>query len=151
MNFDVNRLYMTTEGRIGRQDFWIGVVGLIVVGIVATVIIGGIFGMLSRTALILTFIVQIALAYPAYCLMGKRFQDRDKPGTYAAILIGLGLLVALLAIIGLTGNPATGGNWFGWILNLAQLVVAIWFLIELGFLRGTNGDNQYGADPIAGA
>ena len=148
MNFDFNRLYMTTDGRIGRQDFWIGVVGLLVVGIVVTVIIASTFGMLSRTAMILSFIVQLVFAYPAYCLMGKRFQDRDKPSTYAAILIGLGLLVSLLAILGLTGDPLTGGNWFGWILNLAQLAVAIWFLIELGFLRGTAGDNQYGPDPV---
>ena len=148
MNFDINRLYMTTDGRIGRQDFWIGVVGLLVVGIVVTFIIGNIFGLLSRTTTILMFIVQLALAYPAYCLMAKRFQDREKPGTYAAILIGLGLLVALLGIVGLTGDPLAGGNWFGWILNLAQFVVAIWFLVELGFLPGTVGQNQYGPDAV---
>ena len=29
------------------------------------------------------------------------------------------------------------------------LLVALWFLIELGFLRGTEGDNRYGPDPLA--
>ena len=110
--------------------------------------IGSLFAILGRAAMILMFIVQLAFAYPAYCLMAKRFQDRDKPGKFAAILIGLGLLIALLGILGLTGNPLTGGNMFGWLLNLVQFVVSIWFLVELGFLRGTAGDNQFGADPV---
>jgi uncharacterized membrane protein YhaH (DUF805 family) len=33
-------------------------------------------------------------------------------------------------------------------LGIAILVVLIWFLIELGFLRGTQGQNQYGPDPL---
>jgi uncharacterized membrane protein YhaH (DUF805 family) len=28
-------------------------------------------------------------------------------------------------------------------------IVGIWFLIELGFQRGTAGDNRYGPDPLA--
>lgn len=151
MNFDFNRLYLMTDGRIGRQDFWIGAVGLFVVGIVVAFIIGSLFFMFGRTAMILMFIVQLAFAYPAYCLMAKGFQDRDKPGKLAGILVGLGLLIALFGILGLTGNPMTGGNTFGWLLNLVQFVVAIWFLVELGFLPGTAGENQFGADPVAGS
>jgi uncharacterized membrane protein YhaH (DUF805 family) len=147
MNFDFNRLYMTTDGRIGRQDFWMGIVGLVIVGIVVSVLIGATTGMVSTTGLILSFILQLVLAYPAYALMAKRFQDRDKPGTYAAILIGLSILVSLFGIFGWTGNPLEM-NWFGWLLSLAQFAIFIWFLIELGFLRGTVGNNQYGDDPI---
>jgi uncharacterized membrane protein YhaH (DUF805 family) len=29
------------------------------------------------------------------------------------------------------------------------LIVALWFLIELGCMRGTPGDNRYGPDPLA--
>jgi uncharacterized membrane protein YhaH (DUF805 family) len=29
------------------------------------------------------------------------------------------------------------------------IIVGLWFLIELGFLRGTAGDNSYGPDPLA--
>jgi uncharacterized membrane protein YhaH (DUF805 family) len=35
-----------------------------------------------------------------------------------------------------------------YIIGFATLVIAIWFLIELGFLRGTQGPNQYGPDPL---
>jgi uncharacterized membrane protein YhaH (DUF805 family) len=34
------------------------------------------------------------------------------------------------------------------VLGLASLVISIWGLVELGFLRGTVGPNQYGPDPL---
>ena len=44
MEFDYQRLYLTAEGRIGRQDFWMGILGFVVVGIVLSLIIWGLFG-----------------------------------------------------------------------------------------------------------
>jgi uncharacterized membrane protein YhaH (DUF805 family) len=147
MNFDFNRLYLTTDGRIGRQDFWIGLIGLIVVGIVVSLILAALFGIASFAGRLLGFIPQLALAYPGYCLFAKRFQDRDKPGAYGAIPIGVGLLITLLGLTGLTGDPASP-NILGWLLNLVNLAVFVWVVIELGILRGTVGDNQYGGDPV---
>ena len=34
------------------------------------------------------------------------------------------------------------------VLGLASLAISIWGLVELGFLRGTVGPNQYGPDPL---
>ena len=39
---------------------------------------------------------------------------------------------------------------FDWIFSAALLIVGIWYLIELGFLRGTVGSNEYGPDPLEG-
>ena len=68
-------------------------------------------------------------------------------GYYAAILLGLILLNGLTDVLGITGNPLDA-NALDYILGIATLVVSIWFLIELGFLRGTQGPNQYGPDPL---
>ena len=40
----------------------------------------------------------------------------------------------------------------GWwsLIVLVPILGAIWILVELGFLRGTEGPNQYGPDPLAG-
>jgi uncharacterized membrane protein YhaH (DUF805 family) len=40
----------------------------------------------------------------------------------------------------------------GWwtLIGLVPLIGGIWLLVELGFLRGTEGPNQYGNDPLAG-
>lgn len=150
MDFDFNRLYLTTDGRIGRQQFWIGLIVLIIVGVVVALIIGALSGgWMSRSGQIATFIIQLIFAYPSYCLMGKRFQDRDKPATYAAIVIGINLLIALLTIFGLTGDPMSP-NALAMIFGLVSLAIGIWIIVELGILRGTVGPNQYGPDPVAG-
>jgi uncharacterized membrane protein YhaH (DUF805 family) len=138
---------MSMDGRIGRQNYWIGLVILIVIGIIISQLIAFLFGYTSLLARLLNFIYVVAIAFPAYALMAKRFQDRGKNGTLAGILIGLSILGALLGLFGLTGDPLAP-NTFGTILGLATLVVAIWYLIELGFLRGTVGANEYGPDPV---
>jgi uncharacterized membrane protein YhaH (DUF805 family) len=148
MNFDFNRLYLTAEGRIGRQEFWIGVIGLVVIGIVLGLLIWAIAGMESFAARLLTFIAQVVLAYPGYCLMAKRFQDRDRAGSLAAIVVSISVLIGLVGLLGLTGT-ATDPNWLGALLGLVNLAIFIWIVIDLGILRGTVGDNQYGPDPVA--
>lgn len=41
----------------------------------------------------------------------------------------------------------------GWFLliGLIPIVGSIWLLIELGFLRGSQGSNRFGPDPLGGA
>lgn len=147
MNFDINRLYLTTDGRIGRQSFWIGAIALAIVSIIIGLIVGALFGWTSVASRVVEFIVQLVLAYPAYALMAKRFQDRAKPGTYAAAIVGINILFSLLSLIGLTGAAGTT-NVFGVVFGLVMLVIGIWVLIELGILRGTVGGNAYGPDPV---
>ena len=141
MNFDVNHLYLSTGGRIGRQSFWIGGIALAVVSILISVIVAAIFGWFSVTTRVINFIIQLGLAYPAYALMAKRFQDRAKPGNYAAIVVGLNLLFMLLGLLGLTGTPAQL-NVLGYLFQAVMFVVGIWVLIDLGILRGTVGDQR---------
>jgi uncharacterized membrane protein YhaH (DUF805 family) len=35
------------------------------------------------------------------------------------------------------------------VVGVISLIVGVWALVELGFLRGTEGPNQYGNDPLA--
>lgn len=145
---DIGYLFGSTSGRIGRQDWWIGVVILLVIGLVIGFIVSFVLGGLFSTAgRIVLFLLQLAFAWPSYALSGKRFQDRNKPASFALIGIGLGLLKALLDIIGLTGNPFAPGT-LDTIFSVAMIIVGLWYLIELGFLRGTVGANDYGADPL---
>ena len=67
----------------------------------------------------------------------------------ALIGIGIALLQSLLTMVGAMGNPLNQ-NVLDWIFSAALLIVGIWYLIELGFLRGTVGSNEYGPDPLEG-
>lgn len=147
MNFDINRLYMTAAGRIGRQDYWIGAIALAIVSIVVTLILSAIFdGTAER---IVALIWQVAISYPAYNLLAKRFQDRDKPATLAAGVVGFFILVALINVFMAPPADPMSPGMLPMVIGLISLAVGIWLLIELGILRGTVGQNQYGPDPVA--
>ncbi len=142
---DFGYILTSTEGRIPRSQWWAGVVIIAVIGIVLALVIGWAFGP-TTIGLLATLILQVLLIYPSYALSAKRFQDRNKPGSLALIGIGLGILQTLARVVGLS-NPFAP-TAIDWILNIALLIVGIWYLIELGCLRGTVGPNAYGPDPL---
>ena len=144
---DFSHLYLSTEGRIGRKMWWIGHIILGVIGLIVASIFVSLFGQMSFATRLLNFIYVLVVAYPAYAVSAKRFQDRNKSGALGAILIGIGALSALLQLFGIGTDPMHPGALSA-ILGIAVLIVAIWYLIDLGILRGTDGENQYGPDPV---
>ncbi len=116
---DWKYLYTSFEGRIGRQQMWMGIVVLIVISIVLAVL-DMILGTRTDSGIgILGGIFSVICIFPSLALYAKRWHDRGKSGWWTLIIL----------------VPIIGG---------------LWLLIELGFLKGTEGPNQYGADPLAG-
>ena len=173
-------LFTSTEGRISRKSWWLGVVILIVVNIVISFLILPIFGMsmmpnlgaltegdpaaisqlateaMQRSAWV-GLIMFIIFAYPSYALSVKRRHDRDNNGLDLLVYMGATALLLLIQALGLGMETMTIGEitmptpamWLN-LLNLAFGIYAIYLLVVLGFLRGTAGANQYGADPLGG-
>ncbi len=152
-------LLTTTEGRIGRQQWWIGVIAMVVISIIASIILGILsFG---NTALLswLAVLLNIALIYPAYCIGIKRRHDRDNDGTDLKILIAGSIIINVLQATGIGVDWVDAGQgvvlpmpaiWLG-LINLAYAIFAIYMFVQLGFLKGTTGANSYGLDPLDGA
>ena len=147
MNLDFQYLFTSFEGRINRAKYWAGTIILAVISIVLGFVIGAIFGA-STFGAILVVLVTLALFYPGYAVAAKRFQDRDKPGITALYGLVPVLIASLLQAFGLTGTPQEP-NALGWICTLVTMGVGLWFLIELGILKGTPGPNRFGGDPLA--
>ena len=115
---DWKYLFTSFEGRIGRQQMWMGIIVLIAISIVVAVL-DMILGTRTESGMcILGLIYSIAAIYPSIALYAKRWHDRGKSGWWSLIIL----------------VPIIGG---------------LWLLIELGFLKGTDGPNQYGPDPLA--
>lgn len=147
-------LLTSFDGRINRAKWWLGTVIVIAVAIVLYLILSGIVGSQG----IQQFILTLLLAYPTTALMVKRLHDRDRPGYFVYIFWAPTVLSVLGGLLGLTMTTVDIGGvtvpqmtTLGNILAFASLPIGIWALIELGILKGTDGPNQHGPDPLGAA
>ena len=141
---DFGSLFTSTQARINRAKWWVGMIVLAIANFVLTWVL---ILMLGPAAAIALLVLQLILFYPAYAVGAKRFQDRGRPGTLALILPGVSLLSQLVTTLGLSGDPMAPGA-LAYVFMIAVFAVAIWYLIDLGILKGTTGPNQYGPDPL---
>jgi len=144
-------LFFSTRGRIGRGAWWAGILGVGVASTVGGFIVLGICGctlyqQLDTGGRLMIFLLTLALFYPAYCVMAKRFQDREESPFLALIGLGLGLAKAVLDLLGVTGDP-WHMNGLDYAFLAVQAVVGLWYLVALGCLPGTGSDNRSGPDP----
>lgn len=164
------------EGRIGRQSWWIGTIILVIVAIVLYFVLSAILGTgmtammdpqkalepgfmesYMRSAAWQQLISLVILGYPVTALMSKRLNDRDRPGWFKWLFWAPTVISILLGIAGMgyTLTDAGGGvmvpgpTTLMTVVSVLSFAVGLWALVELGFLRGTQGANQHGADPIA--
>lgn len=131
----VASLYTTTEGRISRKTWWLGVVGLILASIVLNIILSlagfGINPMAMpgldpnnpdvaamveaanasmRASAWGSLIAFLVLAYPSYALSVKRRHDRDKSGRDVLIYMALTVLLLIVQALGLGMTTMDLGN-----------------------------------------
>jgi len=140
-------LFLSVAGRIPRYRWWIGTLAVSAFLLFVFLLLLAIFGVgfvRSANGQAALFVLQLVRLYSYYCLAGKRFQDRAKPASFALIWIGPQLLSLLLDNLELTGVLSL----VEFALATFNFVVGVWFLVELGFLRGTVGPNRYGPDPV---
>jgi uncharacterized membrane protein YhaH (DUF805 family) len=166
--------FTSFDGRIGRKTWWLATIVMIIAIIVLYAVLGifmfssmmssfdpnaGPEAMLNmmNSAVWLQLIMTILIAYPATALMKKRLNDRDRPNWVLYVFWLPTILGLLLGLAGMNYEMADQGNGtmmpqatsLSTIVGILALVVGIWSLVELGFLRGTDGANQHGADPLA--
>jgi uncharacterized membrane protein YhaH (DUF805 family) len=134
---DLPQLLLGFSGRTNRAKYWIAAC----IYLAVTLIAGLLFFILGLGVL---FYIVVAALYLAMVISGiavgiKRLHDRDKSGWW--------LLLFYVAPGILGGIGAAVGNWH-WLFDVPSGAISLWALIELGFLRGTSGPNQYGPDPL---
>jgi uncharacterized membrane protein YhaH (DUF805 family) len=141
----LTELLFSLDGRISRAKFWLGTLILAAVSLAATFAIVALVGV-SEAAVAFSAAVAFALAYPSYAVMAKRFQDRDKPGALALLGLVPAYGVNLLYTFGIL-DPAVPASPAR-ALDAMVAVIFLWFMVELGLLKGTQGPNAYGPDPL---
>lgn len=147
------RLFGSFKGRIGRGNFWFGILLLAAISpfSIGTVLSDNPFEKamslvkeLGLAGLGWSLLLLIGVA----ALMTKRLHDRSRSGIYAALFYLPAAVAAMLYVF--PNNPQAQQivQWSDWIAAFAGTAGA-WFLIQLGFFPGTEGANRYGPDPDA--
>ena len=165
-------MFFGFEGRINRAKWWLGSLILGVIAVILYFVLAMILGSgidmanltnmtaesvtsLQRKTGIIQLILLAIIGYPLTALMMKRLNDRDRPRQFAwifwapTVLSLIALLLGLSMTIGdIGGVKMLQNTMIGWIVSILAMAVGIWALIELGVLRGTDGPNANGPDPL---
>jgi uncharacterized membrane protein YhaH (DUF805 family) len=144
MDIDWKYLFTSFEGRINRKPYWIGWLAFVAVWLVVFLAGWSILGDAMFGAPLL--ILQLVALYPAAAILVKRLHDRNRPTYFIYFYVVPAGLFILLGLLGISDPMAPSG--LDMILGIIMMIVGIWFLIELGFLKGTTGPNRHGPDPL---
>lgn len=136
--------FFSLKGRAARLEYWrVQVVQIALAAVVMSLVvlatrIGGWLGALPC----LLFLPILAAGV---CVAVRRLHDRGKAAWWILIFaVGPYALTALAAGLYEGGGP-NGAELAAPLLGLGAFALSIWAWVELGFLRGTKGENRYGA------
>lgn len=140
---DFKYIYTSFDGRLGRQNFWIGslILMLVMVVFIAVPVI------LSLPSVMVVIMIGVAVLlgfFASLAVTVKRLHDRDKSGWWYIVFFIVPNILAQFGEIFASGAP---------ILALASYVpaigISIWAFVEVGLLKGSDGPNRFGSDPLA--
>jgi uncharacterized membrane protein YhaH (DUF805 family) len=142
---DVGQLFFGFNGRINRARYWIA----ILVYAAIALILGAFTYMAGHGSAIesASGMIGIVVLISSIAVSIKRLHDRNRSGWFMLLFY---LAPAVLLIGGrMFGTGQGEASTAETVLGFVALALLVWAMIELGFRRGTIGNNAYGADPIA--
>jgi uncharacterized membrane protein YhaH (DUF805 family) len=145
---DLVYLFTSWQGRINRSGYWVGTLIILVVEVALRLALGIPFVPTPADAFSVRaagFVIELILLYPAVMVMVKRLHDLDYSGQMAGVFVAPYAVLMITNLMGMSGDPNHIGVMEG-LLLLATGVIAIAFLIELGFRGGIAGANAHGPE-----
>jgi uncharacterized membrane protein YhaH (DUF805 family) len=100
---------------------------------------------------VLLSVVGVLNLWINYALAAKRLQDRNRSGWWLLAPTVTLLIAIAFAFVTLPEHQREPWNTIGIILVFATVALGLWLVLEIGFLRGTQGPNLFGSDPLAPA
>lgn len=113
----------------------------------------------SQRAAWVSLAMFVIFAYPSFALSMKRRRDRDNNGLDLKIYYGLAFILLLVQALGIgymalqiaDGITIPVPSPILVVVNFVIGIFALYLLVVLGFLKGSQGPNSYGADPLTAA
>jgi uncharacterized membrane protein YhaH (DUF805 family) len=134
------------SGRIGRAKYWRSVLIYIGGGLMTSVILFTAAGIAAPLLVVMVVVVLLPWLLWGFSFTTKRLHDRDKSAWWLVVFY------LVPGVLGQLANAAWSGGATGaalhTLLALAGFALSIWGFVEIGCLRGTEGPNGYGPDPL---
>ena len=120
------------RGRVGRVGFW---------GFHLTVLaLAGLF-------VILTYLTYDPLAFMNGQYSGMQILLLQSLLSYSLIAVAFMVVLCSFAVTVKRWHDRDKSGW--WVLiGFVPVIGLLWTLVECGCLKGTDGDNRYGTDPL---
>lgn len=148
-------LFTRFDGRISRQSFWLGFLG---VGVLAVAFGLALLAVLPAGAGLKTvqIIAAAGVGYMVAALVVKRLHDRGKPAIpLAVVFLGPSFLSTIMkvffidhTVIDIAGMEVAVPGFWALIVTYVSMATSLWMVVELGFRRGTQGENEFGSDTV---
>lgn len=136
---NLQTLFLSPRGRIGRHSYWTLVVAMIVAGIVTSLI--PFFGP----------ILSLALLWPFACLVTKRLHDAGRRAWLVPVMATLNLCAVALSFTAtmMAADPANVLTAFAlaapaMMLSGLSMVVTLATVVLAGLAMGQTGANRFG-------
>ena len=95
-------------------------------------------------------VIGLVNAWIAFALSVKRLHDRDRGGWWLLWQILVITVAVILIVVAIAVPKEQGALWYALAgaAGLTAFAISVWLFIEIGFLRGTQGPNRFGPDPL---
>jgi uncharacterized membrane protein YhaH (DUF805 family) len=89
----------------------------------------------------------------AFALSAKRLHDRDRTGWWLIWQLLTLILAVILVVVAVAVPQEQRAVWYALVgaACLTAVVISVWLFVQIGFLRGTQGPNRFGPDPLGAA
>ncbi|MCW8333906.1 DUF805 domain-containing protein [Vibrio sp. SCSIO 43135] len=138
----MKELLFSFQGRIGRKTYWIwnAVYYMAIMGFA-----GGINILFPAIAHLALPLFLLCVLVPDLAITAKRWHDRGRSSWF--LLLNVPLVIGRMTVP--VGDPSqmTETTTLQLVSSLAALICGAWILVECGFMKGEEGDNQYGPEP----
>src|SRR5215813_13817613 len=160
-------LLFSFKGRINRKPWWLATVAVGLAASLVTAILEALARFSGETVVnpvthefeptgifgLVISIIALANMWVAFALSAKRLHDRDRTGWWLIWQLLTLTIAVILVVVAVMVPQEQGAVWYALAGGacLAAFVISVWLFVQIGFLRGTQGPNRFGPDPLGAA
>ena len=135
------------SGRINRAEYWLSIFKFAVAGLFAAVILATEAGIATPLLIIAIVLVLIPWLMWGLAIHTERLHDRSKSAWWLLVFYAIPGALGRLSSTAWLGGSA--GLILHYVLELAAFGLTVWGVVEIGCLRGIEGSNRYGPNPLS--